>query len=249
MTDNFFNNLDLTGTEVSWYPSDTEINFKKNLRFKSKAEQLSKLGWTEKSINYKIDSLGFRNDNDFSKEIEYNLVLGCSHSFGIGVNRSDIWFNHTARHFKEPFYNASVAGYGIGSCYRSLQGLLDLGMKIKRVFMLVPEKRYEHFSAKNKNWETIAWWTKGISSEVSKVVLEKNTLDIFYTTNLLAIKYLCNIHNIELVNTLIEEETDFDIVLFSDKTARDLTHPGKDAHKKIGEIMYEKYSKQYSSSH
>lgn len=227
-----------------WFPSDSFNLYKKNC--KKDKELLDSLGWTKDNIVYSFDKFGFRNDEAIDMSKEYNLVLGCSHTFGVGVPSLCSWYNVLKDKFDEPFYNAAVPGGSIGACTRSLMGLLEIGMKIKRVFVLLPDStRFEVFDG--ENWNVISWWT-GHSKEITSLCTNENTLDLFHKVNKLAIQKICNDQNIELVDLPVDGKDELDMIICEDKKARDLMHPGIDAHKWIGERFYDEYCKRYGSS-
>lgn len=227
----------------SWIPSDTQERFKKNL--KKYPKKIKDLGWTEDNIHYRFDKFGFRNDDNFRKNQVYNLVLGCSHTFGIGVRSEHIWFNYLKTKFVEPFYNASIPGGSIGGCVRSLIGLQQEGLNIKRVFILIPDRtRNEVFREDLDKWETVSWWTDH-PKDLTGHLLAENTLRMFHQTNHLAIKQLCYQSNIELVDILVDNEDDVDQKIHNDGKARDLEHMGIDAHNWLGEKFYNEYCKRY----
>lgn len=235
-----FNNTVPKNAELDWLPSDSRENFKKNL--KSRPELLKELGWTEKSIKYKTDRYGFRNDADFNNDY-YNLALGCSNTFGIGVNEKDIWYNYLKKHFPEPFFNAGIPGGSLGGCYRSLVGLLEEGMKIKRIFMFTPSReRYEVFDPSESVWRPVAWWTDQ-PDNVKKYLLNDESLEKFRQVHMLAIKQICSENNIELVDVDLEHNYE----VCNCRKGRDLTHPGVKTHILIGKIFYNEYNKRYNS--
>lgn len=236
-----------TNTTLTWWPGDTEALYDHNL--KTNYKKLKKTGWTKDNISYEFDNYGFRNKENFNTSTYYNLVLGCSHTFGVGVNETDIWYNVLKEKFSEPFYNAAIAGAGIASCYRSLDGLLSIGMKVKRVFILIPSiyrnEIYNDSDKTNCRWDPISAHSRHLVTPILKVKLHKNELFKVYRTSLLAIKYLCQENNIELVDMPADNLSDQPI--FEMKDARDLEHPGIIAHKLIGEIFYDEYCNRYGS--
>jgi hypothetical protein len=241
--DHFKNNIQ-PNKVVKWFPSDTLQLYKKNC--KKNQELMDSLGWTKDNIIYNFDRFGFRNHGKLDLAMEYNVILGCSHTFGIGVPENCTWYNVLKDKFDEPFYNAAVPGGSIGACTRSLMGLQKLGMKIKRVFVLLPDKtRFEVFDG--VNWNVISWWT-GHSKEVTNLCTNENTLNLFHEVNKLAIQKICNDQKIELVDIPVDGKDELDMLICNDKRARDLMHPGIDAHKWIGERFYDEYCKRYGSS-
>jgi hypothetical protein len=231
-------------TTLDWYPGDTLIKFNRNNKYRP--SELEKLGWKNNSILYQFDQYGFRNHNPFDQQY-YNLALGCSHTFGIGVNEQDIWYNTIKQYLDEPFYNAAIAGGSIGGCYRSLQGLLNEGLQVKRVFMLTPSGvRHEHYDDDENVWKITARASLNSRSSVL-MYLNNHYLKNYYNTHLMSIKYICKENNIELID-ISTEGNELDGAIHKSHKGRDLEHPGVDTHKFIGEIFYDKYCKRYRSS-
>lgn len=229
-----------------WFPSDTKDLWRKNSN--KYTEKIKELGWTEDSIDYEFDQYGFRNNLNFDREQEYNLVLGCSHSFGIGVRNEHVWYNYLKPKFSEPFYNAAIPGGSIGGCVRSLIGLQQEGLKVKRVFALLPDRtRYDVFCEATEDWEVVSWWT-GHPKDLSQWVLAEKSLSMFYNVNHLALKQLCHQNNIELTDIPVDAGDEVDMRICNDKKARDLMHPGIETQKWLGKKFYDEYSKRYGSS-
>jgi hypothetical protein len=236
----FFNNTIPKNFETDWLPTDSYENFKNNI--KKHPKTIKSLGWTKNSICYKIDKYGFRNDFEFTDQY-YNLALGCSITFGIGVNEKDIWYNFLKKQFDEPFFNAGIPGGNIGGCYRSLVGLLNQGLKVKRVFMFIPAKnRYEIFDTSESKWRSVAWWSDH-PDIVKKYLLTDETIDNFYQTNLLSIHHICEKNNIEIVALDSGDHTQIEIC----QKGRDLRHPGIATHTLIGEVFYNEYCQRHNS--
>jgi len=238
-------NLVCKNTIHYWFPSDSEERYEHNK--KSHNDILSELNWNETVIEYKFDNLGFRNNENFNQEKKYNLILGCSFSFGIGVKNTDIWYNQLKSNFLDPFYNASVPGGSIGCCLRSLKGLIAEGMTIKRVFCLIPGRtRFEVYedTSNGKGWGTVAWWTSH-KKNIKHIVCNENFLNFHYQSVLDSLRYTCEKNNIEYVFLPSDSSDLLDRLCHNDNRARDLEHPGVEAQRMIGNIFYEKYNKLY----
>lgn len=240
----FFQNGCPKNTTLKWWPADTEERF--NLHLKTQKSLLNRLRWNKESITYTFDQYGFRNSENINTSNVYNLVLGCSHTFGVGVNESDVWYNVLKRKFDEPFYNAAIAGGSIGGCYRSLTGLINNGLKVKRIFMLTPGRdRNEFFNTTEQKWQTAAHWSV-LDKPILKLYLEENSLENFYQTNLLAIKHICKENNIELIDIPTDDDNQIDYAISKCCKARDLSHPGITTQLFLGKKFYEEYCKRYN---
>lgn len=233
---------------LKWWPGDTKEKFMENTKYHFPL--LKHNHWDAHSIDYQFDAYGFRNDQSFDKVQKYNLVLGCSHSFGIGVRNKDIWFNYLKPHFKEPFYNGSVAGCSPSTCLRTLKGLMQEGMKIKRVFLFIPDRsRTEIYNPDSRwnAWDTVAWWTNH-DKNLIKYLLDENYLQYQYETILDSLESICQKNKIQYVFHPTDGQDEIDMMISNDRRGRDLEHPGIDAHKQIGEFFYDEYCRRYRSS-
>lgn len=227
-------------TVLNWFPGDTKDKYKKNLRSADSYKKLNDLGWIDTPIEYRFDSLGFRNDCDFAAEEYYNLVLGCSISFGIGVQNKDIWYNYFADKFPEKFYNAAIPGGSLTGCLRSLIGLLEKGLMVKRLFLLSPGRdRYDVYQ--NDRWQPLAWWSDH-SNITKQLILSKEHSELHHTINGLALEGICYKNDIELIK-LETNRPDIDQAICYDLKGRDLEHPGVDWHRWLGEQMYAEYTR------
>lgn len=237
MTEKYLYNQTNKKITIKWLPPDSEEKFDSNLKTNSSA--LFEGRWTKDSIVYNLDEFGFRNSFQYNKNTNYNLVLGCSFTFGIGLRDRDIWFNYLKKSFSEPFYNGAIPGSSIGGCYRSLVGLMKNELKVKRVFMLTPAKqRTEIFNEEQNYWETVAWWTDQ-HKKFKKYIINDVYNSHFFNVHLDAIENVCNKNQIEF--TAIHVDDCIDTVRFD--YARDLEHPGFLTHRKIGKIFYDEYCK------
>jgi len=134
-----------------WCGSDSEENFKKN----------PKPGYDQTSIVYKFNSHGYR-----TKEFEFNsdkksiICIGCSFTYGTGINVEDSWPSHIERAFPEyNVYNLGVPGSSGDTIARILTNIENL-LNPAMILILWPEiHRYEIYnenkimdvSSKDKN--------------------------------------------------------------------------------------------------
>jgi hypothetical protein len=221
---------------------DSEENWNQNRI--TYAEICQQHYYSNTSIVYHVNKLGHRNKLNPDPVNEYNLFLGCSHTFGIGLPAGATWHGHLIEKFDNANYNAGVAGGSTGTCYRQLIGLHAYGMKIKRVFVLIPNfQRAEIF---NQKWKPVAWWADQHKA-VRKTLLNKNFLLLEQQKSVDAIKGFCLSNSIELV-MIDTNDNNIDKILREDRTARDFIHSGPDAHFKLSKVFYEKYTRDYCST-
>lgn len=221
---------------------DSEENWNKN-KIKH-AEVCEKNYYSQTSIIYNVNKLGHRNKLNPDPVNEYNLYLGCSHTFGIGLPAGAIWHNHLTEWMNVPAYNAGIPGGSVSACYRNLLALHAKGMKIRRIFILAPTfNRLEVFDSR---WRTLSWWCNNHKA-VKKTLLTDEYMMFDKQKSLQAIKGFCVDKGIEYVIVDVDEK-EIDHILCADRTARDFVHSGSEAHLKIAKVFYERYKKYYSST-
>lgn len=121
----------------SWMPMDTEERFDENWANPAKRALLEKYGWTKTNIEYYSNRQGFRMNVDLN-EIDpetHDFYLGCSLTFGIGVNAEDTWPYKMSKRLDRPGLNFGVPGGSIESQYRVLRCWAPI-LKPKRVYTL-----------------------------------------------------------------------------------------------------------------
>lgn len=226
----FLKNLGPNAGKHKWTPSDTEE------LFQSQKKAAKKLGWHEDSILYVVDEYGFRNPDIPNKKETYDLALGCSHTFGVGINRP--WPSNISKRTGNPMYNAARPGAGIDGCYRNLVYLLKQGYKFDNVFMLCPDdSRVEFWDDLEGRWMTIAWWSHYKKSIVN-AFNQPYYARLNFEKTLDAIKGLCLSNEMTLYYI---KDQDVDEFVVDDKSARDLQHAGENAHKLIANEFIKLY--------
>ena len=116
-----------------WKASDTENKFKTKLREKPEAVSY----WKDKSIEYRYNNYGFRTYDDFNKDDEGIVCLGCSFTEGIGLPLEYNWGYKLAKHFNLKHWNLGQHAMGLETAFRLLLGVSDW-LKFKKVFLFVP---------------------------------------------------------------------------------------------------------------
>lgn len=97
---------------TDWCPPDHRRNWD---RFGSVS---SKLGWTDSNIKYRFNKWGFRHDGDFVENKNSIVFLGCSMTFGVGVNYEQAWPYHVAKELGLDCINLGQPGTGLNASYR-----------------------------------------------------------------------------------------------------------------------------------
>jgi hypothetical protein len=77
--------------------------------------------WNVDSVSYTVNSYGFRNNFEFDNDLANRknlIVLGCSNSFGIGINAKDLYCKIVADKLNLNLVNLAVPGGSMDSSAR-----------------------------------------------------------------------------------------------------------------------------------
>jgi len=212
------------GYQTNWYPMDTLELFQQNQKNNPKAMAQ----WQKDSITYKLNHYGFRTELDFDDYVaETNtwIVLGCSHSFGIGLPYDKTYVYLLEQHFKNRIINLSVPAGSIDSCYRVCKAWFNK-IRPNKVIIQVPEKSRREFLFENRLLQLAVWDKEFIKFRTQ---VQEDVNDDFHQVKVLdAIKHVigqtdCVIFNYELWGG-------------KDK-ARDLTHAGVKSNYEVFEYV------------
>jgi len=114
---------------------DDEDSYKKNLE---------KFGptwyYANKNIEYIYNSLGYRTKElEYYKDKDFILVMGCSHTEGIGLAEEEIWHTQLTKEFGYEILNAGCGGVGTDlQMINTLLFLENTQLKPKAVIMQWP---------------------------------------------------------------------------------------------------------------
>ena len=155
------NNFQHRNTTIDWCPSDTEDRFNKMLKDPIKGPQVEH--WKDVEIKYSFNNNGFRKqDNgqmeDYHSEEGGVLYLGCSITFGIGVNLEQTWswILHQRKWPEKRYMNFGNPGCGIETYYRMLKAYIGI-VKPELVVVTYPwsSSRAEMFDPKIGDWNDL----------------------------------------------------------------------------------------------
>lgn len=245
---------------IDWMSgADSKRKFLENMKNKETNKKLSELKWTEDSIKYRGNDFGFRMNEDFTNIIDDECVvyLGCSITFGIGLNLEDTWgWKHWRKHYQDKnirYVNLSWPGGGADTFYRMLKSWTDI-LKIKKVYTLGSYfGRREIISSTSKStfWRgpdnndrthktdrtdyliLISSMIDYYDHEIKLLyhqLSDDEELKISYARSWDAIRGICMRKNIPLFIL------DKNYVWKSDFAARDLIHNGPNWHTKVADL-------------
>tara|TARA_B110001454_G_scaffold154102_1_gene143386 strand:- start:3123 stop:4097 length:975 start_codon:yes stop_codon:yes gene_type:complete len=109
------------GFKTNWDGTDTRKNWDTG-KFLGE-----RLGWTEDNVSYKLNKWGFRHNHALSNGINpigfvenrnALVALGCSMTFGTGVNYEQTWPYYVSKELGLDCINLAQPGSGINASYR-----------------------------------------------------------------------------------------------------------------------------------
>jgi hypothetical protein len=223
--------FNLANRELNWLVSDTEENYKNNLKDRYFALKIN--GWLDKKITYKFNSLGFRSD-EFTND-PTAMFLGCSNTMGVGLPVEETWANIVAKTLNLNYANLAIGGGSPDLAFRMCLGYIDK-VKPKIVFYREPPPgRLELMTVAGRNGVVGEQLFLGQLDPnyddkfLLKYAAEQSNILLNYQKNSLAIQSLCLERNIKFV--FLEDKPQ----IKADDLARDLAHFGT------------KYNKEFSS--
>lgn len=214
-----------------WEGTDSAEQFKKNWESKQTRSKLIKNGYIAGAvIEYRTDHYGLRNKHnvDISNSM---LALGCSFTFGTGLDITDTWVYRLGDKLGVSMYNAGIPGSSNDTAFR-LANYLIPKYKPKAVFLLSTfEQRYEFYcDYKFYNYSS----GRGNKIWITNDVKLSNELHDTLNTkkNILAIKCLCDEINIPFNRISVT-----DIIPVRSDRARDLEHWGRETQDNVADEM------------
>lgn len=187
------------------------------------------LGWHDDSVCYRLNSQGFRCD-EFDRRPS-GVAIGASVTFGVGVPESAAWHQIMAHELEMPVWNLGTEGAAMDTCYRVLAHFvqrLDVKFAVLvpppggRFEIMAQHGRYQIFGMHmdvDKHRDYVKEWL--LSDENAQTNQDKN---------IRAMRDICR------ENGVMFWCADPDQIP-CDGLARDLLHPGVEAHRTFGQTM------------
>lgn len=212
-----------------------------------KRDLLNKLSWTENSIKYRGNDYGYRMEEGFSSILgnECVVYLGCSITFGVGLNLEDTWgWKHS--HMRGLRYvNLSWPGSGVETFYRMLK-VWSSHLNIKKVYTLgsfFGRREILSSTSNSTNWRgdektnvmILGHWYKDTERSILySQISDEDELKISHIRGWDSIIGICHSNNIELLTLSSNDRKQ--ISKFLDHNARDLMHTGPKWHTAIANL-------------
>lgn len=197
--------------------------------------------WDNVEITYDINSYGFRSKEVTGEERESITILGCSHTFGIGMPEDSLWSSLLGKKMNLPIHNFGTAGGSLDGCFRVYNEWQPI-IKSKITCLLIPPGiRFESFESSLGKFKNMGPWMleKGDYHEEANKVLA----NIFFQDelnhvnkerNLAAIQHIANSTDSKLIILSTEMLEKY----YSFPRARDGAHSGHEGHAAVTEEFY-----------
>lgn len=205
-----------------------------------RGQQLDRIGPTPDNppVVYKLNNSGFRCD-EFEPG-DYLLTLGCSFTFGTGLDYSETWAKLTADRLGLRLANISWPGYSADTCYRLAEYWIPLLQPQAICLLMPPKNRFELLldpdlspAAKHLGFEVFLpnsqsqYYSPGDQYIQHWHVNQANS-DVNSRRNSQAIRSLAQDLNIPIAQLLADSIVSID-------RARDQLHPGPQTNQHIAE--------------
>lgn len=224
------------GKSSKWRTYDTEELFDEHWNDPKKRAKLESLGWTKSSIEYRYNDFGFRMDVDMSKVRpgECDFYLGCSHTFGIGLNLEDVWCWKLALYRGLTCVNLGWPGGSAETQYRMLRAWVGK-LRPRRAYTLGYYLGRREIMANNKNAYQIGHWVDYEPVKTLYTAMTSREENIISTYRVFdAMRAICFDYGVELYSPTLQAAKM--CLNIHDKCARDLLHNSPEWHSRIADL-------------
>lgn len=219
-----------------WEIHDSEERFDQNFKNENSRNILTAAGWSKNSIRYQTNSHGFRMVQDMNRIIpnQGNMYLGCSITFGIGLNIEDTWAWKLNQKIGGDFINLSWPGGGIEAQYRMLKIWAERTLP-KRAYTIGSFVNRRELLSNDGKIIRIGPWMSDLELKLNKHLISDDEIKISFIRTIDAMTHVCAINGIELYAPDTVNLKDLQLSEKDDLPARDLTHRGKNWHSRLAD--------------
>lgn len=231
----------LGGVEADWAGSDSKKSWDKNYPNHPELEP-----YVNNPIRYNVQKDLIRCDYPLEdlKNIDVDIYLGCSHTFGTGHHWENTWPYHVSKVTGNIPVNLGIGGGSVGGSYLRLLKYLPK-LRVKNIFHYqLDYARFFYYIGRRVNnfqlWGTVEDLTKKFGYDyihdnymtdgIRQLNLKMYTNLIEYEANQLKIPYFFSSHKLKELK--VDKKDDL--------VARDLIHPSKNTMKAIANIFIDK---------
>lgn len=236
----------------AFYSMDSEERYKENLKKFGP-------GWyyAGKEFTYRYNSHGYRSPElEYFDDKKYILVLGCSHTDGIGLPQSEIYHTHVSTKLRMPVLNCGVSGsspfYQLIHTNKLLKRLTN---KPSLVIVQWPEWSRSLFMGQSLGWShLLASMTNPnkVVDRISKLYIYDGNAEAQSEVAIEAVRNIWQLANVPYIDFTFASKpksTRIDVPFFLNddfddmsKRARDGSHFGPDCHSNLAQILLKQLS-------
>lgn len=221
---------------TEWVGGDLQEQYSENV-----LNQPNNWYYKNKKITYSFNKYGHRckdiEDIDLSN---YILVLGCSHTVGVGLELKKTFPYLIANELQCDYYNLSLSATGIDVIeYNLLTWLRRVNKSPKAIIIQWPDHtRFASYFPGHENIVEKGAWTEDIDN--MKLIVNSEEVGFFNARKLLTLNLIKNIATCPVISCIFSSQAVFDpynLYLRRIDKARDLNHAGIKSHKNWAKLL------------
>jgi hypothetical protein len=224
-----------------WMSRDTEGQYLDNVK-----TQPNNWYYKDKTITYSFNKNGHRcNDIEDINLSNYILVLGCSHTVGVGLELEKTFPYLIAKELRCNYYNFGVSATGIDVVeYNLLTWIRKINTSPKAVVIQWPDHtRFASHLPGHENLIEKGSWTE--DPDNVELIVNSEESGFFNARKLLTLKLINNLVKCPIITCLFTSQPIFDpynLYIRKVDKARDLTHAGIESHKNWSELILREFA-------
>jgi hypothetical protein len=224
-----------------WMSGDTEGQYLDNVK-----TQPNNWYYKDKTITYSFNKNGHRcNDIEDINLSNYILVLGCSHTVGVGLELEKTFPYLIAKELRCNYYNFGVSATGIDVVeYNLLTWIRKINKSPKAVVIQWPDHtRFASHLPGHENLIEKGSWTEDPDSV--ELIVNSEESGFFNARKLLTLKLITNLVKCPVITCLFTSQPIFDpynLYIRKVDKARDLGHAGIESHKNWSELILREFA-------
>ena len=213
-------------------------------------------GWkfTKDNVKYTLNSLGYRGDEPHIQSDYTVLVIGDSHTFGVGLDDTQIWPNHYKLLLQQQHPNCKVINLSIpGGTNDAMARSISCAFNIVKPNCVIV--CYTYPNRREAIWDSGILWQLNTNIPEDQSGLEEDEFQYWFMTINEHTDYYNWMKNHKLINAICRDthlietqvtqlkliQKQLGTVLQYNDVARDCKHFGPVVHKEFAKKMYEKF--------
>lgn len=234
MSDSYYTGISALYAQKSgeWILPDDEHTYNRNMKINR--DLMLKNEWDKRKITYHLNSEGFRSDG-FNLDSGI-MFLGCSFTFGIGIEDEHLWTKRIANHYQMTHWNLGQPGSGSDTCFRlgyhwipilKPQIVVMMAPSTDRMEMIIPES--------SERVHYVGPWFPELNPRDTyyDYAMTQENGKLARTKNIKALRLICAQNNVKFVVKAFDDVLDIPEYRKRQDLGRDLEHPGIWGHDQI----------------